>query len=58
MPCQQVNPYYSVDSGVYHICRNCTIGDNIESDKLQRGNPGNRRLCHRCKDIRAGKISR
>ena len=58
MACKEVKPYYSRDSDVYHICKNCTIGDNIEPDKLERGSPGNRSLCKRCKDIRAGKISR
>jgi hypothetical protein len=58
MSCQQVSPYYSEDSDVYHDCKNCTLGDNIESDKLERGNPGRRRLCQRCKDIKAGRVTR
>lgn len=58
MSCKQVMTYFSVDSDVYHKCGNCTIGDNIEPDKLKRGNPGTRRLCQRCKDIAAGKMSR
>jgi hypothetical protein len=57
MPCRQATPYYSKDSDIYHKCANCTVGDNIETDKLERGNPGRRRLCHRCKDIIAGKVS-
>lgn len=58
MACNEVRPYYSKDSDVYHICSNCTLGDNIERDKLERGAPGRRHLCQRCKDIRARKVSR
>lgn len=58
MTCRQATPYYSKDSDVYHKCSNCTLGDNIESDKLQRGNPGKRHLCQRCKDIIAGRVER
>ena len=58
MSCQEVTPYYSTDSDVYHVCKNCAIGDNIESDKLERGRPEKRRLCKRCKDIKAGIVSR
>jgi len=58
MSCQQVMPYFSVDSDVYHTCKNCTLGDNIEKDKLKRGNPGRRHLCQRCKDIQAGRVTR
>ena len=56
--CREVKPYFSVDSEVYHICSNCTTGNNIEPDKHRRGNPGRRRLCQRCQDIRAGKLPR
>lgn len=58
MSCTRVTPYYSVDSDVYHVCRNCTIGDNIESDKRESGSPGSRRMCKRCKDIIAGRVER
>jgi hypothetical protein len=58
MSCNQVTEYYSKDSDVYHICKNCSLGDNIEPDKLQKGAPGRRHLCQRCKDIRAGKVTR
>jgi len=58
MSCHEVLPYYSKDSDVYHKCKNCTIGDNIEPDKLERGNPGRRHLCQRCKDIIAGRVTR
>jgi hypothetical protein len=58
MSCQQSTPYYSRDSEIYHNCKNCTLGDNIEPDKLKKGDPGNRHLCRRCKDIRAGLVTR
>ncbi len=41
MTCQAAQPYYSKTSDVYHDCKNCTLGDNIEPDKLERGKPGN-----------------
>lgn len=50
-PC---NPYHSVDSDVYHINSDCTVGNNIERDKKRQGT-GGKRLCSVCKDIRAGK---
>lgn len=58
MACQRVQPYYSVDAPDYHVCSNCTVGNNIEHDKLRVGNPGGRRLCQRCQQIIAGIISR
>jgi hypothetical protein len=58
MACQTRAPYWSVDSTVYHICGNCTTGDNIQPDKRKSGNPGKRTLCDRCKKIRAGKLTR
>jgi hypothetical protein len=51
MACQKTEPYYSVDSDVYHVCRNCTLGDNIESDKRESGNPGKRRRCQSAKTL-------
>jgi len=51
------NPYHSVDSDVYHIYSDCTVGNNIERDKKKSGT-GNNRLCSVCKDIRAGKRQR
>jgi len=59
MSCEETTPYWSEDSSVYHVCRNCSVGDNIQPDKKKTGyNYGNRTLCDRCKDIRAGKVSR
>ncbi|HTR39865.1 MAG TPA: hypothetical protein VMH80_28525 [Bryobacteraceae bacterium] len=58
MACQKSQPYYSVDRLDYHVCVNCTVGNNIEKDKLRVGNPGNRDLCKRCQQIIAGIVSR
>ena len=60
--CTQVTPYWSTRAGEdkYHVCKNCTVGDNIESDYLKSGPnpPSGYSLCDRCKRIQAGEISR
>ncbi len=53
----QCSPYHSVDQKVHHIYSDCTSGNNIEPDKRRSGT-GHLPLCERCKDIRAGKLSR
>jgi hypothetical protein len=58
MACLRIGPYFSVDSDVYHVCSNCAVGNNIETDKRRTGAYGRRKLCERCKDIIAGKIKR
>jgi superfamily II helicase len=59
MACTKVTPYWSTDSDVYHVCSECSVGNNIESDKRRSGyDYGNRTKCDRCKDIEAGKVSR
>lgn len=58
MTCKPTMPYYSKDSDVYHTCKNCVLGHNIESDKLEKGKPGKRRLCKHCKEILAGEVNR
>lgn len=50
------NPYHSVDSNVYHIYSDCTVGNNIEKDNKVSGTA--KKLCKNCKDIRAGKRTR
>jgi len=50
-------PYHSVDSDVYHIYKDCTVGNNIEKDKWRKGT-GGKRLCKVCQDIRTGKRPR
>lgn len=51
------SPYHSIDSDVYHIYIDCTVGNNIERDKKRLGS-GGRKLCQVCKDIRDGKRDR
>lgn len=51
------SPYHSVDGDVYHIYRDCTVGNNIEKNKKRSG-MGGLKLCSVCKDIRAGKRKR
>ena len=59
MACKKGTPYWSKDSRVYHVCKNCTVGNNIEPDKLRSGrNTGKRRQCLRCAAIIAGSMSR
>ncbi len=54
---KKCSPYHSVDSDVYHIYSDCTVGDNIERDKRKPGT-GNKRLCPVCRDIQSGKRTR
>ncbi len=55
--------YYSrLVRGIYHECRNCEVGNNIEEHNLLRGKPKpvkgrngkikNPRLCKVCEDLR------
>jgi len=36
---------------IYHTCRNCHIGNNIEKENLRKGKPYNPRLCRECEEI-------
>ena len=38
--------------GVYHVCSNCTEGNNIETENKVSGTGGGT-LCNRCKDLQA-----
>jgi len=43
--------YYSTEKDppeVYHVCRNCTKGNNIEKRYLAEGKPPGARLCEDC----------
>jgi len=46
-------PYHSVDSKVYHIYKDCSVGNNIEKDKLRPGK-GKNRLCENCDKMKKG----
>jgi len=60
MPCTRVNPYWSISQREYHVCQNCTVGNNIEPDKYRTGvvAPAGYTLCTRCQQIIAGLVSR
>lgn len=46
--------YYSkLDSSIYHTCKNCTVGNNIEKANLREGQPAGARLCRTCSDLRS-----
>lgn len=60
--CTTVNPYWSARQGEdkYHVCKNCTVGNDIEADYYRTGlsAPAGYKLCDRCQKIQAGEISR
>ena len=44
--------YYSKrDPTIYHSCKNCTVGNNIEKENLSEGQPTGARLCKDCADL-------
>ena len=44
--------YYSkLDPSIYHVCRNCHLGNNIEAENLREGQPSNAKLCDTCADL-------
>jgi hypothetical protein len=44
--------YYSkLNPEIYHICKNCTVGNNIEKHNLVEGQPPGARLCKNCADM-------
>jgi hypothetical protein len=60
--CKEVTPYWSTREGEdrYHVCDNCSVGDNIEPDYRKSGSapPAGYSLCTRCTEIREGKYTR
>jgi len=50
LECKRVPPYYSENQDVYHMCGNCTEGNNIEP-KNRRSGTGGKRLCKRCESM-------
>ena len=49
--------WYSVRQQVFHISEDCTTGNNIEPENLQRG-MGGRRLCEECRRITLDRLAR
>lgn len=43
--------YHSVKSNIYHLYKECHVGNNIESENYKTGT-GGKRLCNICKDLR------
>ena len=46
--------YYSkLQLDIYHVCKNCHVGNNIETENLREGQPAEARLCNTCNDLRS-----
>lgn len=44
--------YYSTaDPAIYHLCKNCKVGNNIEAPNLCEGQPSEARLCKICAEM-------
>lgn len=44
--------YHSTkNTGVYHECKNCTEGNNIEKPYLKEGKPDGAKLCATCSGL-------
>lgn len=43
--------YTKKDLTIYHQCKNCTVGNNIEKTNLVQGQPPGARLCKECQDL-------
>jgi len=53
--------YYSTQKRrpeVYHVCKNCTRGNNIEKRYLAEGKPRGVRLCKICVRLQRGRKCR
>ena len=48
--CETVSPYHAVNGTVYHICRNCIKGKNIEPQNKREG-MGHKKLCVDCQKL-------
>lgn len=40
--------YTRKDPTIYHVCKNCYVGNNIERENLVQGTPPGARLCEIC----------
>lgn len=46
--------YYSaLEPEKYHVCKNCTTGNNIEARNLREGKPEGARLCKDCAELQS-----
>ncbi len=46
--------YHSIksDADVYHVCRNCTEGNDIEPENRSAGKGDKKKLCEKCKSMK------
>jgi len=52
---KKVKPYHTdEETKVYHIYKECILGNNIEKENVQKGTGGHR-PCKRCKKIQRGR---
>jgi len=43
--------YTKKDPKIYHVCKNCKVGNNIERENLAQGIPPGTRLCKECEEL-------
>jgi hypothetical protein len=44
--------YYSgLQPEIYHLCKNCHVGNNIEARNLREGQPRQAKLCEVCAEL-------
>ena len=46
--------YHSVKRNIYHLYKECHVGNNIEPENYREGT-GSKRLCNVCKELRKRK---
>lgn len=44
--------YKQAQPEIYHVCKNCHVGNNIEARNLREGQPPGARLCEVCDALR------
>ncbi|MBU0611007.1 MAG: hypothetical protein KKI08_24210 [Armatimonadetes bacterium] len=48
--------YHSkLDTSIYHECKNCTVGNNIEKANLKEGKPAGASKCKVCATLQSEK---
>ena len=48
--CGKVKPFHSIKRDVYHVCSECTEGNNIEPENRRSGT-GSKRKCKNCIEL-------